>query len=87
VKLFVPFGARQAIDFGSLPDGAYSEYREVPVAYRYAEINASGPSGALSLRPYDYSGEEPLPEGRHTYRLGSERDRATLDLEPTTGEE
>lgn len=83
----MPSAERDAVDFGPVAAGAYSEFREVPVAYRYAEIETSGPAGDLQLRPYDFSGEDPLPEGSHTYRLGAEQGRATLDLEPTEPDE
>jgi hypothetical protein len=81
VRVYVPVEPREAADFGAVANGAYSEYRAVPVAYRFAEVEASGPPGSFSLRPFDYVGEQPLPEGRYTYRLGIAQGRLTLDLE------
>lgn len=85
VRWYVPAVPRQAIDFGALANEEHSAYREVPVAYRFAEIEASGPAGSYTLRPYDYVGEEPLPEGRYTYHLGVTQDRLTIELEATGG--
>jgi hypothetical protein len=84
VVVYVPIAPRKAVDFGPVADGAYSAYREVATAYRFVEIGASGAAGSYSLRPYDYVGEQPLPEGRYTYRLGvAQGGRLTLDLEAT----
>jgi hypothetical protein len=85
VRWYVPAVPREPIDFGALGIDEHSEYREVPVAYRFAEIEASGPAGSYTLRPYDYVGEEPLAEGRYTYHLGLAQGRLTIELEPTGG--
>jgi hypothetical protein len=85
VRVNVPGEGREPVDFGAVDNGKYSEYRRVPVAYRFAEIEASGPMGSFSLRPYDVVGEQSLPEGRYTYRLSLAEDRLTLDLEVNEG--
>jgi hypothetical protein len=87
VRIYVPAEPREAVDFGPVPNGAYSEYESVAVAYRFAEVEASGPAGSFSLRPYDYVGEQPLPMGWYTYRLGIAEGRLTLDLEGATPED
>lgn len=83
VRVYVPVEPREEVDLGAVTNGAYSEYRRVPLAYRFAEVEASGSAGSFSLQPYDYVGEQPLPEGRYTYRLGIAQGRLTLDLEAT----
>jgi hypothetical protein len=86
VRVYVPAEPREAVDFGAVPEGAYSEYRRVTVAYRFIEVEASGAAETFSLRPYDYVGEQPLPEGQHTYRLAVDQGRLTLELEETLPE-
>jgi hypothetical protein len=81
VVLFTPGPPRTPVDLGALPDGGYSDYRHLAVAYRFAEIDARGVAGHLTVRPFDFVGEVPLPEGHYTYRLGREGARATLALE------
>jgi hypothetical protein len=80
VRLYTP-EPREAVDFGRVADGELSEYRKVPIAYRFAEVEASAQAESFSLRPYDFVGERPLPEGRYTYRLGKVQEALTLDLQ------
>jgi hypothetical protein len=80
VRVYSP-EPREANDFGPVANGEFSEYRKVPVAYRFAEVEASGQAGQFTLRPYDFVGEKPLSEGRYTYRLGRVQEALTLDLE------
>lgn len=85
-RVYAPTVPREPFEFGPIRDGEYSGYVEMPVAYPFAHVEVSGPTGHLSLRPYDYVGEEPLPEGRYSYRLGLVDGRLTLDLEPAADE-
>ena len=81
VVVYLPTATREAVDLGAVINGAFSAYQEVPTAYGVAEIHASGAAGSYSLRPYDYVGEQPMPEGKYTYRLGIAQGRLTLDVE------
>jgi hypothetical protein len=74
-------GPGEVIDFGQVANDSYTDYRELREVFRFAHIEAHGPGVDFVLRPYDYVGEEPLPEGRYTYRLGSSQSRLTLDVE------
>ncbi len=81
VRVYLPKSRNDGIECGPLGRVSYSEYRQVPAAYRIARIEANDPHGEFSLQPYDYVGEEPLAEGHYTYHLGIEQNRLTLRVE------
>lgn len=70
------------VEFGKVANGATSDYQDVPDARAVAAIEASGPGTDLMLQPYDLVGEEPLGEGRFTYRLSTTDGRLHLDVLP-----
>ncbi len=60
------------IPFGSIPAKATSEYRLMPVAYRYAAVQAVIAGQSFTMQPEDYVGETPLGDGWFTYTLALE---------------
>lgn len=87
VLLYPPAAPTDPIDFGRLVSGGYSDYRDVDPAYPFVHVEASGPSGSYVLRPYDYVGEEALPQGRWTYRLSVDLGRLALAVDEGTDEQ
>ena len=57
------------VDYGDLNPGAFSEYKNFEIAYRYAFIQLNCNGETYTLQPIDYVGEEPLKNGNYTYKL------------------
>ena len=71
-------GSRR-VDYGPVPPGAASAYAALPLAYRYATVEAVVGADTLLDRAIDYTGETPLPPGRFTYGLRAEEGVAYRD--------
>jgi hypothetical protein len=56
----------------------YSEYQKFNVAYRYAYIKVVTSRGEFVFQPYDYVGETPLSNGKHTYILTLENQNLNI---------
>ena len=59
----------QAEDYGRIPAGNQSGYRQLAKAYRYAHVEATVKGTTIAVRPIDYVGEQPLAAGKYTYAL------------------
>ena len=55
---------------GPVASGGVGAYEPFETAYRYGYVRVETVVGAFVLQPIDYFGEEPLPPGRYTFRLG-----------------
>jgi hypothetical protein len=77
----VVFPDRDVAEFGPVSKGTSSGFKRTSRAYRYAEIHASAGGREFRLQPFDYVGERKLAPGRHTYVLGVQEGRLTVELE------
>lgn len=66
--------------YGSIKPGGFSRYREFEIAYRYGYIEVASGGERYRLQPIDYVGEQPLEQGRYTYRLHIEEDYLSLEF-------
>lgn len=61
--------AGQRQEYGNIPPGGVTSFRQVKKAYRCAYIHAMVDGKEAILEPKDCVGEEPLETGRYTYAL------------------
>ncbi|MFC5548004.1 hypothetical protein [Massilia aerilata] len=67
------------IDYGDLPVGAVTGYRDMPSAYGYARVQLIMDGKRMRLQPDDYVGEQPLGRGHFTYVI-VKQEGATMSL-------
>jgi hypothetical protein len=75
------FPERDEADYGAVPKGRFSAFRDTNRAFRYAQVHVKAGGRDISLEPIDYVGEQELTPGRYTYVLRIEGNRLTIDLE------
>lgn len=57
------------VEYGAIPKGGMSAYKQVKEAYRYAKIDIVANGEAFTFQPIDFVGETLLEPGRYTYAL------------------
>jgi hypothetical protein len=67
-------------NYGSIPSGQFSEYKEFTSAYRYAYIRLEINGQTALLQPFDYVGETPLENGKYTYVVTADGTSGSLGL-------
>ncbi len=68
----------QREDYGPVAAGTESEYRKIPIAYRYASVEVYVSEVKHDLQVFDYVGETPLDNGRFTYAISMEENHIVL---------
>lgn len=61
--------SKETVDFGQLPKGETTMYRQIGLAYRSAYIEVVIGDKKFFVRPVDHVTEPPLGGGRFTYEL------------------
>lgn len=67
------------IDYGDIPAGGVSAYRDMQSAYGYAKVQLIMDGKRMRLQPDDYVGEQPLGRGHFTYVI-VKQEGATMSL-------
>jgi hypothetical protein len=67
------------IDYGDIPAGATSGYRDMKSAYGYAKVQLLMNGTRMRLQPEDYVGEQALGRGHFTYVILT-RQGATMSM-------
>ena len=73
--LYLP---RDSIVFSGLGPGAFTDYREVDIAYRIASARVVSGTDTSGIQVVDYVGEKPLGPGQYTYVLAFFQDDPAL---------
>lgn len=66
--------------FEDIGSGNSSSYKKVTQVYRYGYIKIQSGDEEYILQPIDFVGEEPLENGRYTYKLGLDGESVTLNF-------
>jgi len=80
-RVQVRFPETGEIDYGAVPRGGSSSFRDTALAYRYAPVVVKTRARQFVFQPIDYVGERTLDAGRYTYALGVEGGVLTIKLE------
>jgi hypothetical protein len=57
------------VAYGDIVTNGVTGYQRMKAAYRYADLQLIMAGRKIHLQPEDYVGEQPLGEGRFTYRI------------------
>ncbi|MEO5563018.1 MAG: hypothetical protein ABIR18_06270 [Chitinophagaceae bacterium] len=68
-------------DYGQVTINAKTNYKSFPGIYHYAFIRVVMNGKTYLLQPFDYVGENPLPNGRYAYKLTYVAANDRLNLE------
>lgn len=61
----------EAVNYGDLASGEFSEYKAFEIAYRYGFVELEINGNTYTLQPIDYVGETPLSNGWYTYQVNA----------------